>query len=171
MTYAGCSLPFGATNQSLIHLLLCHLGRGQTKETGNRNATAISDNCYQPELNTCYWMEQSNLRKRLRNSRKDWETLLSGNGACQSYHNCVAVWFPSVRCSSICAALISNMCSTQADNNSRKLRLRCDCQFPWCALGLTVVILTVYNFQFLLYIVMCWIRKWIYWTLTNRHCK
>jgi hypothetical protein len=26
-----------------------------------------------------------------------------------------------------------NMCSTQADNNSRKLRLRCGCQFPWCA--------------------------------------
>jgi hypothetical protein len=27
-------------------------------------------------------------------------------------------------------------CSTQADNSSRKLRLRCGCQFPWCALGL-----------------------------------
>jgi hypothetical protein len=27
------------------------LGRGRTKETGNRNATAISENCYQPELN------------------------------------------------------------------------------------------------------------------------
>jgi hypothetical protein len=26
--------------------------RGHTKETGNRNATAISENCYQPELNT-----------------------------------------------------------------------------------------------------------------------
>jgi hypothetical protein len=44
-----------------------------------RNATAISENCYQPELNTCYWMELLKLRK-LR-------------------------------------------CSTQADNNSRKLRL------------------------------------------------
>jgi hypothetical protein len=32
--------------------------RGYTKETGNRNATAISENCYQPEFNTCYWMEQ-----------------------------------------------------------------------------------------------------------------
>jgi hypothetical protein len=30
------------------------LGRGHTKETGNRNATAISENCYQPELNTYY---------------------------------------------------------------------------------------------------------------------
>jgi hypothetical protein len=30
------------------------LGRGQPKETGNVNATAISENCYQPELNTCY---------------------------------------------------------------------------------------------------------------------
>jgi hypothetical protein len=30
------------------------LRRGYTKETGNRKATAISDNCYQPELNTCY---------------------------------------------------------------------------------------------------------------------
>jgi hypothetical protein len=44
--------------------------------------------------------------------------------------SCVAV-------SPICAAPFSNMCSTQADNNSRKLRLRCGCQFPWCALALT----------------------------------
>jgi hypothetical protein len=29
-------------------------GRGDTKETSNRNANAISENCYQPELNTCY---------------------------------------------------------------------------------------------------------------------
>jgi hypothetical protein len=28
------------------------------------------------------------------------------------------------------------MCPTQADNNSRKLRFRCDCQFPWCAVDL-----------------------------------
>jgi hypothetical protein len=28
------------------------LGRGHTKETGNRNATAISENFYQPEWNT-----------------------------------------------------------------------------------------------------------------------
>jgi hypothetical protein len=33
--------------------------------------------------------------------------------------------------SSICAAPFSNMCSTRADNNSRKSRLRCGCQFPW----------------------------------------
>jgi hypothetical protein len=46
---------------------------------------------------------------------------------------------PSASCvavSSICAAPVSNMCSTQADNSSRKLRLRCGCQFPWCALAL-----------------------------------
>jgi hypothetical protein len=43
--------------------------------------------------------------------------------------SCVAV-------SSICAAPFSNMCSTQVDNNSRKLRLRCGCQFLWCALAL-----------------------------------
>jgi hypothetical protein len=42
------------------------LGRGHTKETGNRNATAISENCYQPELKICYWMELRKLRKRLR---------------------------------------------------------------------------------------------------------
>jgi hypothetical protein len=30
------------------------LGRGHIKETGNRNATVISENCCQPELNTCY---------------------------------------------------------------------------------------------------------------------
>jgi hypothetical protein len=28
------------------------VGRGHAKETGNRNATATSENCYQPELNT-----------------------------------------------------------------------------------------------------------------------
>jgi hypothetical protein len=39
--------------------------------------------------------------------------------------SCVAV-------SSICDAPFSNMCSTQADNNSRKLLLRCGCQFPCC---------------------------------------
>jgi hypothetical protein len=44
-------------------------------------------------------MEQPKLRKRQRNSRNDWETQLPGNGACQSSHNCVATWFPSVRCS------------------------------------------------------------------------
>jgi hypothetical protein len=41
-------------------------GRRHTKQTGNRNATAISENCYQHELNTCYWMEQHKLRKRQR---------------------------------------------------------------------------------------------------------
>jgi hypothetical protein len=38
--------------------------------------------------------------------------------------------------SSICAAQFSNMCST----NSRKLQLRCGCQFPWCATALTVAL-------------------------------
>jgi hypothetical protein len=28
--------------------------RGHTRETGHRNVTAISENCYQPGLNTCY---------------------------------------------------------------------------------------------------------------------
>jgi hypothetical protein len=39
---------------------------------------------------------------------------------------CVAV-------SSIYAAPFSNTCSSQADNNARKLRLRCGCPFPWSA--------------------------------------
>jgi hypothetical protein len=38
-----------------------------------------------------------------------------------------------VAVSSICAAQFSNMYSTQADNNFRKLQLRCGCQFHWCA--------------------------------------
>jgi hypothetical protein len=37
---------------------------------------------------------------------------------------------------SICAAPFSNMRSTQDNNRSRILRLRCGCQFPWCALVL-----------------------------------
>jgi hypothetical protein len=38
-------------------------------------------------------------------------------------------------------APFSDMCSTQADNSSRKLRLRCGCQFPWCAAALRVHVL------------------------------
>jgi hypothetical protein len=38
----------------------------------------------------------------------------------------------------------SNTCSTQADNNSRKLQLRYGCQFPWCALALTTL---TYRYQ------------------------
>jgi hypothetical protein len=29
----------------------------------NHHATVISENCYQPEWNTCYWMEQRKLRR------------------------------------------------------------------------------------------------------------
>jgi hypothetical protein len=75
------------------------------QEPGNRNATAISENCYQPELNTLL------------------------NGAAQIEETVTHV-------SSIYAAPFSNICSTQADNNSRKLRLRSGCQFPSCALAL-----------------------------------
>jgi hypothetical protein len=42
--------------------------------------------------------------------------------------------------SSICDAPFSDMCSTQADSNSRKLRLRCGCQFPWCILALRILV-------------------------------
>jgi hypothetical protein len=55
------------TTQTFILLNCCNvIGRGHTRETGNRNATALSENCYQPELNTCYWMKQRKLRKRQR---------------------------------------------------------------------------------------------------------
>jgi hypothetical protein len=43
--------------------------------------------------------------------------------------NCFAV-------SSICAAPFNYICWTQYHNNSRKLRLHCRHQFPWCALAL-----------------------------------
>jgi hypothetical protein len=66
-----------------------------TKNMGFMNSPLML-NCYQPELNTCFWMEQRKMRKRQRNSWKDWETWLPGNGACQSSHSCVAAWFPSV---------------------------------------------------------------------------
>jgi hypothetical protein len=66
MEAAGCSETLvtffqihGITSQKTVFL-----GRGNTKETGNRNATAISENCYQSELNACYWTEQRKLRKR-----------------------------------------------------------------------------------------------------------
>jgi hypothetical protein len=49
-----------------------------------------------------------------------------------------ANWGNDNAVSSVSVAPFSNMCSTQADNSSRKLRLRCGCQFPWCALGLRV---------------------------------
>jgi hypothetical protein len=41
-----------------------------------------------------------------------------------------------VAISSICAAQFSSTCSTQSDNSSRRLWLRCSCQFPWSALAL-----------------------------------
>jgi hypothetical protein len=59
------------------------LWKSKGEGTPRKLANAISKNCYQPELNTCYWMEQ-------RNSRKDWEIQPLGNKACQSSHNCVA---------------------------------------------------------------------------------
>jgi hypothetical protein len=51
--------------------------------------------------------------------------------------------FPGLRCncvtlSWICAAPICSTFSTQSDNNSRELWLRCGCQFPWCALTLSL---------------------------------
>jgi hypothetical protein len=85
------------SEKSVIPSVRARAHQGDWQPQRNRNATAISENC-QTELNTCYWMEQCKLRKRQRNSRKGWETQLSGNGACQSSHNYVAVWFP-VSCS------------------------------------------------------------------------
>jgi hypothetical protein len=48
----------------------------------------------------------------------------------QSSASCVAV-------SSIGAAPFSSTSPTESDNSSRKLRLRCGCQFRWCALART----------------------------------
>jgi hypothetical protein len=46
------------------------------------------------------------------------------------YHQSRRPCSACVAISSICAAPFSDMCSSQADNSSRKLRLRCGCQFP-----------------------------------------
>jgi hypothetical protein len=55
--------PFiNITSNYIISTILIIKGRGHTKETGNRNANAISENSYQPLLNTCNWMEQRKLR-------------------------------------------------------------------------------------------------------------
>jgi hypothetical protein len=43
-----------------------------------------------------------------------------------------------VAVSSVCAAHFSSTRSNHSDNNSRKSRLRCRCQFPWCSLALIV---------------------------------
>jgi hypothetical protein len=52
---------------------------------------------------------------------------------------CSVNWGNCVTVSTICAAPYGKMCSAQAYNSSMKLRLRCGCQFSWCALGLGVV--------------------------------
>jgi hypothetical protein len=53
-----------AGDPSLPHVLKTRTKRrGHTKGTGNRNTTAISENCYQTELNTWSWIEQRKLRK------------------------------------------------------------------------------------------------------------
>jgi hypothetical protein len=66
-----------------------------------------------------------------------------GNATCEKTGllSCLGVEFLSlsascISISSVCAAPVSSMCSTQSDNNSRKLRLRCGCRFPWCDLAL-----------------------------------
>jgi hypothetical protein len=59
---------------TLVPWLHTGLWRRQTKETGNSNATAISEYCYQTELNMWNRMKQHKLRNgnatlgRLRNS-------------------------------------------------------------------------------------------------------
>jgi hypothetical protein len=91
-----CPSPLPEQLDGCYSYLVC---KGEV--TPRKLATATSENCYQPELNTCYWMEQRKLRKQQRNSRKNWETQFPGNGACQSSHSCVAAWFPSVSCSMV----------------------------------------------------------------------
>jgi hypothetical protein len=74
---------------------LSELGRGQTEETGKRNfRELLSVRVEHMLLNGAVQIEETatQLAERPRNST-------SGNGACQSSHNCVAVWFPSVSCS------------------------------------------------------------------------
>jgi hypothetical protein len=121
------------------------LGRGHTKETGNRNTTVISENCYQPELNTCSRRFETFYCVYLWTHVTAWSNPNWGNG------NIV---------SSRCAAPVNNMCSTQADNSSRKFRLRCGCQFPWCALALSVSYgrsfwYILWLVEVLLYVVLC----------------
>jgi hypothetical protein len=53
MEWTGCNgLQYATKRTEKNHETSLILGRGHTKETGNRNATTISENCYQPELNT-----------------------------------------------------------------------------------------------------------------------
>jgi hypothetical protein len=53
-----------------LYVIWKFFGRGHTKGTGNRNANANSENCYQTEFNTWNWLEKRKLRKRQRDSRK-----------------------------------------------------------------------------------------------------
>jgi hypothetical protein len=64
--------------------------------------------------------------------------------------------------SSICAATFSNMCSTQDDNSSRKLGLRCGCLFPLCVLALRNIPLA--SFDFLEFV----LGFWFHWGFV--HC-
>jgi hypothetical protein len=57
------------------------------------------------------------------------------NGAAQIEE--MAMHFPQF------ALLHSMTCSTQADNNAWKLRLHYSCQFPWCALALNIIIVSL----------------------------
>jgi hypothetical protein len=92
---------------------------------------------------SCHLKKQTNHRstleqqtKRQRNSEKTGMLLCLEVEFLSLSASCVAV-------SSICAAPFSNMCSTQADISSRKFRLHCGCQFPWCALALRVCSLVI----------------------------
>jgi hypothetical protein len=72
---AKCNLDLvGEMRKDEWQWLLRHKGQGHTKETGNHIATAISENCYEPELNTLLngaaHIEETatQLSERLRNS-------------------------------------------------------------------------------------------------------
>jgi hypothetical protein len=54
-------------------------GRGHTKETGNRNATPISENCYQTRIEHVKLNGAAQIEEIVTQLEEDSETQLPGN--------------------------------------------------------------------------------------------
>jgi hypothetical protein len=66
------------------------------------------------------------------------------------------------------------MCSTQAYNNSRNLRLRCGCQFPWCALALNHVpryLTWCLSCQTIFFLTSCFFVWFLCWCVLINWCQ
>jgi hypothetical protein len=138
--------------QSQIYFVLrdiCHTYQAPAQLTAQKKISSfINLSCHQKKQKNhrSTWKLRGVITVRRLICSFAWE--LSFSSFRELRWNCVAVC-------SICATPFSSTYSTQCDNNSRKLRLRCGCQFFWCAPALNVSENSALQFQkrFLLFVI------------------